>query len=128
METNIDLPEDAMHPAARSIDLPEHIIEEIKQHITEINGIARMKQIKTIASDIRFKYHLCQIRWVSKQFWYMMRTDRYHPRKIDTLANSQNFPSGWLPSTMRPNFDHNTWPFTECYNSFMKDSPPDFRF
>lgn len=124
----ISLPEDVSHLTAKAISLPEHICEEINQCVSELSRIARRQKIDEIASDIRYKYHMCQLQWVSKEFWNMMRTDAYHPRKIDTLANSHNFPSDWLPSSVRPNFDSGTWPFTTFYKTFMNEPRPDFRY
>lgn len=126
------MPENVSHFSANAIVLPENLWEEINQCVDELSGITRRKKIDEIASDIRYRYHMYhmyQMRWITKQFWNMMKTDTYHPRKIDALINWHNLPFDWLPSSAKVSFDKGLWPFTTMYNDYMlmEEDKPDFR-
>ena len=56
------------------IILPCNITDEIQKTITQ-------EKINSSLADMRYLYHLYQIRWVAKEFWNMKYTDSKHPKK-----------------------------------------------
>jgi hypothetical protein len=109
------------------IVLPCNITDEIH----ECQKIITQEKINSSLADISYLYHLYQIRWVANQFWDMKTYHREHRRKIDSLTKYRNFPTDWLPSSIKVPFNHGMWAFTKSYKYILSseavlDHPPEF--